>query len=444
MRMIEVYSLAVFLLAVFRYFLGAVYGRVVFVVLWVFCVPLAVFALKHPYAGIVAASAASCAILYGIGKPDSDIRAERVRLADEERNLLDTERRYLAERERLTVVDEKAKRKEAFIVNLYEFTKRLSCILKFDEIFSEFGSFMREKFVFLRSELILIKKNADGKEYGDTFEVRGAETDLPLAGKSKDRPSLNYEELDRLVEARGGDIFIDRIECPSLFELLCLGLDVNTFAAVPLKSEKRSVAILTVENLAREELDDFMILSAQFALELKKVLLYETVENLAITDGLTHVYSRRYFIERIEEEIKRSNEQNLQFSFLMADIDHFKRCNDAYGHLVGDVVLKEIAQTIKSEVREIDFVSRYGGEEFSVLLPETTKEKAIRVAGRLREAIQKKPFRAYDESLRLTISIGVSAFPGDAAQVNDLIEKADIALYTAKRNGRNRVAAYPA
>ena len=189
-------------------------------------------------------------------------------------------------------------------------------------------------------------------------------------------------------------------------------------------------------------MEKFLILSSQFALEIKKVLLYETVEKLAITDSLTGLYVRRYFSERLEEELHRSKRHKFKFAFLMIDIDDFKLCNDTYGHLVGDVVLKEMSRIIKEHLRAIDVVSRYGGEEFAVLLPETGPDGAILVAERLRKKIEENVFTAYDEKLKVTISTGVSIYPQDATEEKGLIEKADTALYTAKRSGKNIVCEY--
>jgi len=160
---------------------------------------------------------------------------------------------------------------------------------------------------------------------------------------------------------------------------------------------------------------------------------------LAITDSLTGVSSRRYLMERFSEEIERSRKFKYNFSFLMVDIDHFKDYNDRYGHLVGDAILREVSKSIKENIRQIDLVGRYGGEEFSVILTETDKEGARLAAERIRQAIENKHIRIYDEDLRVTISIGVSIFPDDAYEARQLIEKADQALYQAKQAGRNRV-----
>jgi diguanylate cyclase (GGDEF)-like protein len=126
----------------------------------------------------------------------------------------------------------------------------------------------------------------------------------------------------------------------------------------------------------------------------------------------------------------------------MVDIDHFKKCNDRYGHLVGDVVLKEIAGIMKKNLREIDIIGRYGGEEFSIMLPDTSKEGAIIVGERLRRAVEGCRITAYDETINTTISIGITAFPDDTDEISQLIDKADQMLYKAKEEGRNRLMVY--
>jgi diguanylate cyclase (GGDEF)-like protein len=144
---------------------------------------------------------------------------------------------------------------------------------------------------------------------------------------------------------------------------------------------------------------------------------------------------------RLEEEVDRARRLGLTFSVGMIDVDHFKECNDKHGHLVGDAVLKKIAEKLKNSVREVDMIARYGGEEFCVVLPDTPKDLAMSVAERLRKAVELKEIKAFDESVRTTVSVGVATYPEDGDNVEFLIEKADTALYKAKRGGRNKVCA---
>lgn len=220
----------------------------------------------------------------------------------------------------------------------------------------------------------------------------------------------------------------------------------------PLFVEDRLIAIWVIEGSRREHYPKFAVVAAQLALQVQKVRLYETVRELSIVDGLTRVFVRRHFLERFQEELKRSLRHQYEIGVLILDIDGFKGYNDTYGHLVGDVTLREVARMIRETVRGVDMVGRYGGEEFVVLLPETSREGALEVSERIRSTIAKTHFKVYDEETRVTVSIGLACFPHDLDDpevdkygetiIAELLRHADEALYRAKGEGRNRVVAY--
>ncbi len=172
---------------------------------------------------------------------------------------------------------------------------------------------------------------------------------------------------------------------------------------------------------------------------LDRAKLYRSLQKVSTTDFLTGIPNRRYFMQRYEEEFNRAKKMGLALSFLMIDIDYFKKINDNYGHIVGDVVLKKIAHSLSKNIREIDFIGRFGGEEFVCILLETAKSAAILAGSRLREKISRNPISAYDEKFNVSVSIGVASFPEDARDMNMLLETADKALYKAKNEGRNKV-----
>lgn len=212
------------------------------------------------------------------------------------------------------------------------------------------------------------------------------------------------------------------------------------FFVFALQAKEDRIGYLAVKGaLDQYDHERITILGNQFALALRRAKLYEEVEKVAITDSLTDVHTRRYLLERFNEEIERSNLHKIKMSFLMIDVDFFKSFNDKYGHLTGDQILVSIAHIIKQSIREIDIPGRYGGEEFCVVLPDTDREGAYLAAERIRQSTEKTPIKAYDAQVQATVSIGIATFPEDGKTAADLIDRADGALYIAKKQGRNRV-----
>lgn len=224
------------------------------------------------------------------------------------------------------------------------------------------------------------------------------------------------------------------------FPLLMNLNEVKPYYLVPIFHKLRFVGLLIlgkrVDGRDFSE-NDLELLSTMVSLSANALLnahLYE----LAILDGTTKLFVVRYFRQRLKEELKRALRFNQPLSFIMIDLDHFKMVNDTYGHPVGDLVLAEMGKIIRQCTREwVDIPCRYGGEEFAILLPETDQEGAYYVAERIRQTVERaKPVK---DDVAFTISAGVATFPTDAGSAEVLVEKADLALYEAKRSGRNQV-----
>jgi diguanylate cyclase (GGDEF)-like protein len=162
----------------------------------------------------------------------------------------------------------------------------------------------------------------------------------------------------------------------------------------------------------------------------------------SVTDPLTGLLNRRYFNELSEKETTRARRHRLSFAVLMLDIDHFKRINDTFGHPVGDLVIKTLAQVCNKALRPNDILARYGGEEFILTLPHTDEEGARVVAERIRQATQEIELAAPNDQVRFTVSIGISIYTEDLP-FERLVGRADEALYKAKEGGRNRVITFP-
>jgi two-component system cell cycle response regulator len=169
-------------------------------------------------------------------------------------------------------------------------------------------------------------------------------------------------------------------------------------------------------------------------------VLYEESITLASTDPLTGVFNRRYLDTHLDQLLARANEAHKHLSVAFCDIDHFKNLNDTYGHAVGDEVLVEFCRRMTRNLRSFDLVSRIGGEEFVVVMPDTPPERAQRIAERLRQRIEEEPFKvSTGAEIRATISVGVTTCREDDDLAADLLRRADEAMYRAKRSGRNKV-----
>lgn len=219
----------------------------------------------------------------------------------------------------------------------------------------------------------------------------------------------------------------------------------------PLLADDSVQALFIVAGAEQSDLAKFEVLAAHLILQSKKIKLYETVRELSIIDGLTGVYVRRHFLERFDDELQRCHKYGLPLALLMLDIDHFKRYNDDFGHLVGDATLREVAGLLRHSLRNVDIVSRYGGEEFVVVIPEAKLENACEVAERIRSNIARHHFQLYEVQTRVTVSVGVCVFPEDVSNIPEeknneipfeIVRRADKALYRAKEEGRNRVICY--
>jgi diguanylate cyclase (GGDEF)-like protein len=172
--------------------------------------------------------------------------------------------------------------------------------------------------------------------------------------------------------------------------------------------------------------------------------MVQRLQELAITDGLTRLYNSRHFYHLLEVEVGRCQRYHHLLALLLMDIDHFKDYNDSYGHLEGDKVLVCFGQLIKSCLRHMDAAFRYGGEEFTVILPETSGSEAMTVAHRIKDSVQAKRFHpTADQTVQLTISVGVTQYvPGEDRSA--FVQRADQAMYVSKQSGRNRVTLLPA
>ncbi len=264
-------------------------------------------------------------------------------------------------------------------------------------------------------------------------------------GALKERLSLGYSPRERPVIEQG--LLPELGERKEAKVIEGRGGAVNQRCVVPILFRDRLQGVVLLERgldeppFSADRINLLSTLAGQLGMALENASMYRAKLQLSITDSLTGLFNARYLYERLETEISRAKRYGHPLSLLMLDIDYFKRFNDAYGHLSGDEALRQVALVLRESSRETDTVARYGGEEFCVILPETDAGSAAVIAERIRGAMEAHlvPTGAGDESVTITVSIGIAQMPPALGSAEDLVRIADKALYQAKFAGRNTV-----
>jgi len=296
---------------------------------------------------------------------------------------------------------------------------------------------------------------------GEALELTGRVIDFvwgvvwlknPRTGKLEARHSMSFTGEERPVPAEPTPAVVEATETgrtaksPMPYSRSGNAFDESvslTEMAVPLSLRDEVFGALSLGTNAprgytSRERRFLETLAGNVAIAVQNARLYKQREKEAIRDGLTRLYNRRFLRERLTQEEAMAKRYKRFFSLIILDIDHFKVYNDTFGHPAGDQLLIALAKVLVRSVRQVDFVARYGGEEFAVVLPEVDKKGALLVAERVRKQVEDFS-NPHQEHYNLTISAGVSSFPADGDKKEELLDKADKALYRAKREGRNKV-----
>ncbi len=267
------------------------------------------------------------------------------------------------------------------------------------------------------------------------FGAANIKGEFQKAPISEPRP----DGLTRTVARSGQIIVVEDMQRHTLFQ----GMPPSWHGAIvgfPLKIGQRVVGVMnvsyvTVRSLPQQELHLLSLLSDHAAVAIENARLHELVAQQARTDALTALPNRRALNERIESEVQRASRYGTTFALLMMDLDGFKQVNDVYGHPVGDVVLQEIARLLDSGTRGSDFLARYGGDEFALLLPEADAQRACEVANKVNHLVRHYPLTVDSDTIPpLSLSVGIALFPADAESGATLLEQADQSLYNVKRD----------
>jgi diguanylate cyclase (GGDEF)-like protein len=355
---------------------------------------------------------------------------------------LETERQLIVAQEELKY-KEALEEKNKKLSLLYEFTQQVSMTLELDELYNIVESFIGDKLGFREFAFLVYEEESQSlvvkvaRGFADQAKVRGMSF---RAG----------EGITGRVLKQGVAVYLpDTRRDPEYLYYKGEKREDGSFLSIPLVFKKKVVGVL---NMTRPGIDQFSDEEVRFlntlvtglAIALVNAKLYSRTRELSVRDELTQLYNRRHFQEMLPLEIKRSQRFRKPLSLLMIDVDHFKRFNDRYGHLAGDELLKELVHLIASRIREVDFFARFGGEEFVLILPNTPKKDAVKVADKLRLLVRdhRFPGNGGEKPERLTVSIGVASYPDDAQMMEELVDAADIALYEAKGGGRDRVIGY--
>jgi diguanylate cyclase (GGDEF)-like protein/putative nucleotidyltransferase with HDIG domain len=267
---------------------------------------------------------------------------------------------------------------------------------------------------------------------GDSITSIKLNKDNPIVDwlTREDKP-LSRELIDLAPEFKG----LWEVESKSLdalgMELLC-----------PIKSRGNLIGILALSkkqsggSYSTDDMDLLVTVASEAGVVMENAQLYSRAKERAHTDELTGLFNHRYFHERLDEEISRCSRFGDIFSLLFLDMDLFKAYNDIYGHLAGDDMLKQMGQYIKTSIRSIDMAFRYGGDEFTVILPQASLDDACKVADRIRKRIE---VEMDSKGSPLTCSLGIASWPTDGVMREEIIQAADVSLYYAKQMGRNRI-----
>ncbi|HPC35206.1 MAG TPA: diguanylate cyclase [Candidatus Marinimicrobia bacterium] len=332
----------------------------------------------------------------------------------------------------------------AFFKDLCRLNTELPIGIEGLDLYKEASQVLHKFFSFEKLTFAIIREEESSELYIEYVE--GYDTDYSIGHRISWKGGL-WEKIIK----NGEILLLNDYEQEKLqFRFQPGDLNILPFRSclgVPLEVGRKCLGGILMEsyqpsNYLQEEGETLALFAKNLSEIINRTNTYHTMKDLAMIDGLTGLYNHRAFKERLQIEIERSRRYENSLTLMILDLDKFKRINDTYGHIFGDLVLKKTASIIRGSVRTVDTVARYGGEEFAVILINTDKNSSYKTAERIRSNIQSFVFEKNGIREHMTISIGMAEYPADGTDVPNMISNADIAMYQSKRLGGNKVTLF--
>ncbi|MDD5118815.1 MAG: GGDEF domain-containing protein [Sulfuricurvum sp.] len=314
--------------------------------------------------------------------------------------------------------------------DVYKFKKTIELDSSKDAIYERFVYVLKEKFKYEHFALYEVDKNTKERKLihiseGKTFCLPIADKDASECRAHRTASDVYSTDFPNLCT-----------NCMHDKEYSCIPFNINDDLALVLSFSAKTVAEIETMNLSLPSIKNYFE-AAKAVIESRTLM--DKLRDSSLRDGATRLYNRRFLEEFIDKSSEQALRSNISYAILMIDIDYFKMVNDTYGHDSGDIVIKTLAEILQESIRKADLAIRYGGEEFLVLLYNTTPEGAVQVAEKIRARFNEKKYHFGADTIEKTLSIGVAHFPSQADSIWKVIKYADLALYEGKNTGRNRV-----
>jgi diguanylate cyclase (GGDEF)-like protein len=314
--------------------------------------------------------------------------------------------------------------------DVYKFKKTIELDSSKDSIYERFVYVLKEKFGFTHFALYEVDKNS--KERKLIHITDHTSFCLPIADKN----ALECRAYRTASDVYSTDFPNLCANCADHKEYSCIPFNINDDLALVLSFSAKDTQTIEAMNLFLPSIKNYFE-AAKAVIESRSLM--DKLRDSSLRDGATRLYNRRFLEEFIDKSSEQAMRSNISYAILMIDIDFFKMVNDTYGHDSGDIVIKSLAEILQESIRKADLAIRYGGEEFLILLYNTTPEGAVQVAEKIRLRFNEKKFQFGSNTVEKTLSIGIAHFPSQADSIWKVIKFADIALYEGKHTGRNRV-----